>query len=131
MTDITLRRLVGAALILLFIYQATTVVIGMANAAAGGATAVFVAAVTFVCAQRANAGVGNRIWFMVPAILFTVLPLALRAWDLYSSETSTLTWIVSFTPLFVGFIFPVFLLWLTYAELRKRTRALPVVPTEI
>ena len=67
---------------------------------------------------------------MVPAILFTVLPLAIRAWDLYSSETSTLIWIVSFAPLFVGFILPVLLLWLTYAELRKRTRVLPVVPTE-
>lgn len=79
MTDITLRRMVGAALILLFVYQATTMVIGMANAAAGGATAVFVAAVTFFCAQRANAGVGNHIWFMVPAVLFTVLPLVLQA----------------------------------------------------
>lgn len=121
MTDITLRRMVGAALILLFVYQATTMVIGMANAAAGGATGVFVAAVTFLCAQRANAGVGNRIWFMVPAVLFTVLPLGLQAWNLYTSETSLFTWIVSFTPLFVGFLLPILLLWLTYAELRKRT----------
>ncbi len=123
MTDITLRRLVGSALILLFVYQSTVVAIGLANAAAGGATAVLVAAVTFLCAQRANAGVGNRIWFMVPAILFTVLPLALRVWELYSSETSTLTWVVSFAPLVIGFLLPVLLLWLAYAELRKRTRA--------
>ncbi len=124
MSDITLRRMVGAALILLFVYQATVMVIGMANAAAGGATAVLVAAVTFFCAQRANAGVGmgNRLWFMVPAVLFTVLPLALQAWTLYTSETSLFTWVVSFAPLFVGFLLPVFLLWLTYAELRKRTR---------
>lgn len=121
MTDITLRCMVGSALILLFVYQAATAVIGLANVAAGGATAVFVAAFTFFCAQRANAGVGNRIWFMVPAILFTVLPLALQAWDLYASDTSVFTWIVSFTPLFVGFVLPAILLWLTYAELRKRT----------
>lgn len=131
MTDITLRRLVGSALILLFVYQSTVVAIGLANAAAGGATAVLVAAVTFLCAQRANAGVGNRIWFMVPAILFTVLPLALRVWELYSSETSTLTWVVSFAPLVVGFLLPVLLLWLAYAELRKRTRvAQPVMQPE-
>lgn len=102
-------------------------VISLANAAAGGATAIFVAAVTFFCAQRANAGAGNRIWFMVPAILFTILPLALKVWDLYTSQSSTFTWIVSFTPLFVGFLLPVLLLSLTYAELRKRTRPLPVI----
>ena len=127
MSDTTLRRMVGSALILLFVYQAATMVISLANAAAGGATAIFVAAVTFFCAQRANAGAGNRIWFMVPALLFTVLPLALKVWDLYSSEsTSTLTWIVSFTPLLVGFVLPALLLWLTYAELLKRTRVPPV-----
>jgi len=120
-TDTTLRRMVGAALILLFVYQATTAVIGLANAAAGGATAVFVAAFTFFCAQRANAGVGNRIWFMIPALLFTVLPLGLEAWSLYRSDTGLFTWIVSFAPLFVGFVLPAILLWLTYAELRKRT----------
>ena len=125
MTDVTLRRMVGSALILLFVYQAATAVIGIANAAAGGATAVFVAAVTFFCAQRANAGAGNKIWFMVPALLFTGLPLALKVWDLYSSETSALMWVVGFMPLFVGFLLPALLLWLTYAELRKRTRVPP------
>lgn len=125
MTDLTLRRMVGSALVLLFVYQAATAVIGLANAAAGGATAVFVAAVTFFCAQRANAGSGNKIWFMVPAVLFTVLPLALEVWDLYSSETSMLKWFVAFTPLFVGFLLPALLLWLTYAELRRRTRVPP------
>lgn len=127
MTDLTLRRMVGSALVLLFVYQAATAVIGLANAAAGGATAVFVAAVTFFCAQRANAGSGNKIWFMVPAVLFTVLPLALEVWDLYSSETSMLMWFVAFTPLFVGFLLPALLLWLTYAELRRRTRVSPPV----
>ena len=129
MSDITLRRMVGAALILLFVYQAATMVIGLANAAAGGATAVFVAAVTFFCAQRANAGAGNRTWFMIPAVLFTVLPLALQAWNLYTSDTSIFTWIVSFTPVFVGFVLPAILLWLTYAELRKRTRVPKLNPS--
>jgi len=131
MTDTTLRRMVGAALIMLFVYQATVVAIGMANAAAGAATALFVAAVTFLCAQRANAGVGNRVWFMVPALLFTVLPLALQAWDLYRSESHVLAWVVSFAPLLVGFVLPVLLLWLTYAELRKRTRKPPAAAVEM
>jgi hypothetical protein len=50
-----------------------------------------------------------------------VLPLGLQVWHLYSSDTSLFTWIVSFAPLFVGFVLPAILLWLTYAELRKRT----------
>ncbi len=130
MTDLTLRRLVGTALVLLFVYQAAIAVIGLANAAAGGAIAVFVAAVTFFCAQRANARPGNKIWFMVPALLFTMLPLALKVWDLYSSETSALMWVAGFAPLFVGFLLPALLLWLTYAELRRRTDVSPAVAAE-
>jgi hypothetical protein len=102
MTDTTLRRMVGWALILLVVYQAGTVIAALASTAAGGVTAVVVAAITFFCAQRANVGSGNR------------------AWRLVSSESSLLTWAVDLTPLVVGFLLPVVLLWLVYADLGKR-----------
>lgn len=121
MTDTTLRRIIGSVLIMLFVYQVGTTVSGLATAAVGVATAVVVAIVTYFCAQRANIGPGNKAWFLVPAILFTLLPLALKAWDLVSSDTSSLTWAINFLPLLVGFVLPAFLLWLAYAELRKRT----------
>ncbi len=120
MTDTTLRRMVGWALILLVVYQAGTVIAALASTAAGGVTAVVVAAITFFCAQRANVGSGSRAWFLVPTALFTVLPLLLMAWRLVSSESSLLTWAVDLTPLVVGFLLPVVLLWLVYADLGKR-----------
>lgn len=122
MTDTTLRRMVGLALILLFAYQIGTVVSGLATVAAGGAAALVVAVVTFLCVRRANAGPGNKAWFLVPTVLFTLLPVALKAWSLFSAaDTSWLTWTVDLAPLVVGFLLPVLLLWLTYTELRKRT----------
>jgi hypothetical protein len=64
---------------------------------------------------------GNKAWFLVPAILFFVLPLAIKAWHIYSTDTSALAWLAGFIPLVVGFLLPVLLLWLAYVELRKRS----------
>jgi hypothetical protein len=115
--------MVGSALIMLFVYQVGTAVSDLASTAAGGVTAVVVGVVIFLTAQRADMGPGNKALFLVPAVLFLVLPLALKAWHIYSTDTSALAWLVGFTPLLLGFLLPVLLLWLTYVELRKRASA--------
>jgi hypothetical protein len=115
--------MVGWVLILLVVYQAGTVIAALASTAAGGVTAVIVAAITYFCAQRANVGSGNRVWFLMPTALFTVLPLILVTWRLLSSESSLLTWVADLVPLVVGFLLPVLFLWLVYAELGKRIAA--------
>lgn len=121
MTDTTLRRMIGSVLIFMFVYQVGTAVSGLASAAVGVVTAIVVAIVTFLCARRANMGPGNKAWFLVPAVLFTVLPLALSGWQFFSRDTSSLTLAINFVPLLFGFVLPAFLLWLAYAELRRRT----------
>lgn len=130
MTDSTLRRMVGSALILMFVYQIGAMVAELASTAAGGVTAVVVGVVLFLTAQRADMGPGNKALFLVPAVLFFVLPLAIKAWNIYSTDTSALAWFAGFMPLLVGFLLPVLLLWLTYVELRKRDSAAEASLTE-
>jgi hypothetical protein len=115
--------MVGSALIMLFVYQIGTAVSELASTAAGGMTAVVAGAIIFLTALRADMKPGNKAWFLVPAILFFVLPLAIKAWHIYSIDTSALSWTLNFMPLFVGFVLPALLLWLTYLELRKRSIA--------
>lgn len=115
--------MVGAALIMLFVYQIGTAVSDLASTTAGGVTAVGVGVIIFLTAQRANVGPGNKALFLVPAVLFFVLPLAIKAWNIYSTDSSALAWLIGFTPLLLGFLLPVLLLWLTYVELRKRSSA--------
>lgn len=120
-SDIVLRRMIGSALILLFVHQVGALVAGAANAALGGLTALLVAGVTFYSARRASAGPGSWAWFLVPALLFTIVPIAYRVWRLFSVDTGLLHWIVELSPLLIGFLAPVMLLGLAYAELHKRT----------
>ena len=121
MSDIVLRRLVGTALIMLLAYQVGMVIASLASTTLGGVTAAAVAVITFVSARRANVDLGNRLWFLVPTVLFTLLPLALKVWRLAAGDSGWVEWIVGLTPLLIGFVLPVSLLWLAYAELRRRT----------
>ncbi len=121
MNDKTLRQLAGATLILLLVYQTGSAVTGLASAAAGGVSALVVGAVTFYCVRRANTGLVGRAWLLVPMVLFTLAPLGLKLWGVYSSDAGVMTWAASLLPLLVGFLLPVLLLWLIYAELRRRT----------
>lgn len=125
LNDTLLRRLVGAALLMLLAHQAGAAVAGLASVAAGGATALLVAVVTLLSAQRAHAGFASKVWLLLPVALFVVLPLVLRIWKLFSAETGWIDWLVGLAPMFFGFLLPVLLLWLVYAELHKRTAVKP------
>ena len=121
MRDAVLRQIVGSVLVMLIVYQTGSIITSMVNVTAGSIGAVMVARVTCFCVYRANKKLGDKAWFLVPIVLFIFLPLAYRVWNLFSLETSSLTLAVNFTPLLVGFLLPVLLLLLVYAELRKRT----------
>lgn len=121
MRDAVLRQIVGSVLVMLIVYQTGSIITSIVNVTAGSIGAVIVAIITFICARRANTGLGDKAWFLVPIVLFIFLPLAYRVWNLFSLETSSLALVTNFMPLLVGFLLPVFLLLFVYAELRKRT----------
>jgi len=122
MNDAWLRRLVVAAIALLIVYQVGTWIYAAFGLAAGVLSAALVAAVSFFSARMARLGGGNTAWFLVPTLLFTVVPLAAKFSGLLAVESSAWDWVVALAPFLAGFALPVLLLLAVYVELRNRTR---------
>jgi hypothetical protein len=90
--------------------------------AAAIVSAVLVGAVSIFSARMAGLGHGNNAWFVVPTVVFTVLPLAARLWTLITTEQSWWTRTVEFAPFLIGFAAPVLLLLMAYLELARHSR---------
>lgn len=114
------RRLILTAIICLLLYQVGTWITIVAGALWGAGAAVIVAVVSYVCARLAKRGASSTIWFLVPTLLFTVIPLLATIWTAFTSQTGLVDMLVDVMPLLVGFVIPVGLLSLVYLDLRKR-----------
>jgi hypothetical protein len=77
------------------------------------------------------AGKGNDVWFVVPTVAFTAVPLAARLWTLFAVDQTWWTRVVEFVPFLIGFAAPVLLLLTVYLGLnRQRVRARVTAPGE-
>jgi hypothetical protein len=116
----TNRTLVATAIACLLLYQVGTWIAAVAGGLWGAASALVVALVSFVSAKLARAGAASTGWFLVPTLLFTVIPLGARVWNALTRQTSAFDIVVDLTPMLVGFVIPVALLLLVYQDLRRR-----------
>lgn len=114
------RKMILAAIICLLLYQVGTWITFVAGAVWGAGAAVIVAVVSYVCARLAKRGATSTIWFLIPTLLFTVLPLLAKAWSLFNSQTGIADTLIDLVPLLVGFVIPVCLLSSVYLDLRKK-----------
>jgi hypothetical protein len=121
MTDKMLRYFVASAIAMLLIFQIGTLISGIFGMAWGTVTAVVVAAVSFISARLAKAGGKSSLWFVLPTIIFTVIPIALMLWRGFTENLSWFDRLVMLAPFIVGFGAPIVLLLLVYYELRKRS----------
>lgn len=117
------RKLILAAIICLLLYQVGTWIALVAGAVWGAGAAVVVAVVSYICARLAKRGATSTIWFLLPTLLFTVIPLLAKGWSLFSSQSSLVDMLVDLVPLLVGFVIPVGLLSAVYLDLRKKVPA--------
>ena len=109
------------AIVLLVLHAVGTWTYAALGPAAAMVSWVVVGAVSLFSARMAG-GRGNNAWFVVPAAVFTAVPLAARVWTLFTVEQSWWTRVVEFTPFLVGFAAPVLLLLAAYLELGRRAR---------
>jgi hypothetical protein len=114
--------MVVATVALLLIYQVGTWIAAFFGGFWGGLAALVVAAVSVVCVRLAGSGAGNTAWFLVPSLLFALVPLVAKVWSaLADSQSNWIDHLIAITPFLVGFVIPVVLLLLVYTELRRRT----------
>jgi cytochrome c-type biogenesis protein CcmH/NrfG len=110
------------AMVLLILHAVGTWTYAALGVAAAIVSAALVGAVSIFSARMAGLGQGNNAWFVVPAVVFTALPLAARLWTLVTVEQSWWTRTVEFAPFLTGFAAPVLLLLMAYLELGRRAR---------
>lgn len=120
MSDKTLRYLIASVIVMLLVFQIGSLIASAFGMAWGVISAVVVAAVSFFSARLARAGGRNSVWFLLPALLFTLIPVAYMIWQAFTANVSVFERLASLTPFLVGFAGPVLVLLMVYLELRKR-----------
>ena len=120
MSDKTLRYIIALAIAMLLIFQIGSLIAGIFGMAWGVISAVVVAVVSFFPARLAKAGGKGSLWFLLPTLVFTVIPISLMVWRGMTEDASWLDRLIMLTPFIVGFGAPIVLL-LVYYELRKRS----------
>lgn len=121
MSDKTLKLFVAAVISLLLIHQIGMLISGVFGMVWGLLASVIVAVVTFFSVRLAKAGGKGSFWFLLPTLLFTLVPIVIVMWRVFTRDTAWLDRLGSIGPFFVGFALPIILLLLIYFELRKRT----------
>jgi hypothetical protein len=121
MSDNMLRYIIALAIALLLVFQIGTLISGIFGMVWGAVAAIVVAAVSFFSARLAKAGGKGSLWFLLPTVVFTVIPISLMIWRGITEEASWFDRLIMLTPFFVGFGAPILLLLLVYYELRKRS----------
>jgi hypothetical protein len=129
MSDMWLRRLVMLAIVLLLLHAVGAWTYSVLGAAAAIAAAALVAAVSFFSGRMA--GKGSDVWFVVPTVVFTAVPLAARVWTLFSVEQTWWTRVVEFGPFLIGFAAPVLLLLAAYLALGPQRSRAGVKPSSV
>ncbi|MDO9224718.1 MAG: hypothetical protein Q8M09_03765 [Pseudomonadota bacterium] len=125
MTDKTLKQLVALTIALLLLFQIAGMIAGFFGMAWGAVSALVVATISFFSMRLAKAGGKSSLWFLLPTLLFTLLPLTWTIWNAVTVETGWFERLVALTPFLVGFLLPVMLLLAVHHELRRRTRDTP------
>ncbi len=121
MSDKTLRLLVAIIIGLLLVYQVGSIISDIFGWGWGIITAAIVAGVSFFSVRLAKANGASTFWFMLPTMLFTIIPISWMLWKGFTGESSGFERFLNLSGFFIGFAIPMALLFIIYFELRKRS----------
>jgi len=121
MSDKTLRYIIALAIAMLLIYQIGSLISGIFGMVWGTIASIVVAAVSFFSARLAKAGGKSSLWFLLPTIIFILVPIALKIWRGITQDQTWVDLFIRLAPFIVGFGAPIMLLLVAYYELRKRS----------
>ncbi|MEH6649771.1 MAG: hypothetical protein V7707_07065 [Motiliproteus sp.] len=118
----TIRKVILAAIALLVASE----VIAWLYLVTSNITAILSGLVVFAiyayCGKKATASTAKTVWFMVPVMLFTVVPVVIKFWpDGAAEQGSWLLSTITNIPFIVSFILPVILLFAAYFFLAEHS----------
>jgi len=124
MSRTTLKILVLIALASLIVFEVASIMTTVVSHMWGFITAAVVAGVTFFSTYMASGGKQMKGWYLVPTILFVVIPTAYKGVKIVFFDTgSRFDMWVSLAPLFFGFLLPAgilaFIFWRLWREEKK------------
>ena len=122
MTDKTLRQIIAVVIASLLVFQIGALIAGLMGLTWGIVSAVVVAGVSYGSARLAKAGGKRSAWFLLPILLFTLLPFVAMIGKALVIESNWLDLAIMLMPFIIGFAVPILLLLVVFYELRKRTR---------
>jgi hypothetical protein len=136
MSRTTLKILVLIALASLLVYEVAAIVTTVFSHMWGYIVSAIVAGVTFFCTWMASGGKQMKGWYLVPTILFVVIPTAYKAVRIVFFDTTTRfdMW-AALAPLLFGFLLPagilLFIFWRVLREEKKEKAAEEAKASEI
>ncbi len=123
LSDKTLSWLIAIAIILLLSHQIGSFIVVTLGMVWGVVAVAVVTVVALLSARMARAGGRRSLWFLLPTVLFVLLPVIWKVWRAFTDTTSGFERLMELMPFLIGFGAPVMLLLLAYAGLHARTRA--------
>jgi hypothetical protein len=118
------RRLILVVIALLLISEIASQINSLFGVGPGIVGGVLVAIVQWYFARKAKAHVKYYLYILVPTVLFTVIPTAIRVWNFFQGDELafwSILWNIG--PTLITFILPVFLLLYVYWDLRPREQS--------
>ena len=122
----TLKPLILVAVAMIVISEVAGWIATIFGATTGLIGGVIVTATYVYCARRAKASLKYYGWVLVPTMLFTVVPTALRVYEfLKAEEDSLFVQLLRIAPSLFGFVLPVALLLVVYFGISKIENSSP------
>ena len=122
MSDRALKNLIMVVMVILVLGQLVGWIGGTWGAFLGVLAALVVVVVSFLCGRKARAAEGNTTWFLVPVLLFAVIPTGVKLWGLFANDRSWWAKAWDGLPFILGFLVPVGTLLLVYWSLGRSKR---------
>ena len=122
MSDRALKNLIMIVMVILVLNQFVGWVVGSWGAVPGVLAALVVVAVSFYFGHKARSDAANRAWFLVPVLLFAVIPTGVKLWGLLASEESLWAQLWDGLPFVMGFLVPIGTLLVVYWSLGRGKR---------
>lgn len=118
MRETCVRQAVMLATVLLVLHAVGVWAYDVLGIGAAMAAAALVVVVSIFSGRMA--GKGSEVWFLVPTVAFTAVPMGARFWMAFAVEQSWWARAVELGPFLIGFAAPVLLLLAAYLALGKR-----------